>query len=348
VGHHVALSMLLGSAIGWGVLAPWLVHGPLHIAVRRDALSDWLSWPGTALLVGAATFALLRQAGAVRDAIRDIGSLTRRSSETKIGEFAIGLSAVVVTIVVGQQVFGLRPWHTAIGLVLSVIGASICARSAGLTDISPLGPIGQLTQLIYGLVAPGVPSVNVAAGSIVAGDATQTPVSLWSLRAGRSMRAPVRPQIAAALVGCVVGAAICVPTYSALARVYGLGSVRLPVPTGQQWKTVASMVAQGFTAVPAGAAAAVIVGAIVGVLFAASLPSRFARYVPSPIAMGIGLLVPFEYSIAIATGSAFLGIARRYRPEFWSGYGAASASGLIAGDSLIGLLAALLTSAGVL
>src|SRR5207302_4535932 len=126
----------------------------------------------------------VQHAGAARGAIRDLRSLVRRSSETKLGELVIGFSAVLATVIVGKEVFGLRPWHTLVGLVLSIIGASICARSAGLTDISPLGPIGQLTQLVYGLVSPGAPSLNVAAGSIVEGDATQTPVSLWSLRGG--------------------------------------------------------------------------------------------------------------------------------------------------------------------
>src|SRR5207253_8888916 len=135
------------------------------------------------------------------------------------------------------------------------------------------------TQLVYGGVAPALPSVNIAAGSIVAGDATQTGVTLWSLRAGRKLGAPVRSQIRGALVGCVIGAVVCVPAYALLSGAYGLGSARLPVPTGVQWKTMGTIVAGGFAALAPGAAAAVVAGVLIGVALAAAATSRLARYV---------------------------------------------------------------------
>jgi uncharacterized oligopeptide transporter (OPT) family protein len=87
---------------------------------------------------------------------------------------------------------------------------------------------------------------------------------------------------------------------------------------------------------------------LIGVVLAAAATSRFARYVPSAFAVGIGLLVPFEYSLAITAGAAFVTLARRRSPEFWSAYAPVIGSGLIAGDSLIGLATALLTSVGLL
>jgi putative OPT family oligopeptide transporter len=348
IGPHVALSMLLGSAIGWAGVAPWLMNGPLRLAADRAALSDWLSWPGTAVLVGAAFVTLLQQARAARGALRDLSSMTIDRSNPRFSGMVLMAGAILVAIVVGKQVFHLLPLHVALALGLSVVGASICARSAGLTDVSPVGPVGQLTQVVYGGLAPRVPLVNIAAGSIVAGDATQTGVTLWSLRAGRGLHAPVRSQIQGAVVGCVIGAVLCVPAYGLLTSVYGLGSARLPAPTGVQWKAMGTIVAQGFGALPPGATLAVVTGAVAGVLLAGVGTSRLGRYVPSAFALGIGLLVPFEYSLAIAAGAIFLAVARRRRPEFWSGYGPVLGSGLIAGDSLIGLVAALLTSVGLL
>jgi uncharacterized oligopeptide transporter (OPT) family protein len=66
------------------------------------------------------------------------------------------------------------------------------------------------------------------------------------------------------------------------------------------------------------------------------------------MAMGIGALIPFDYSLAIVGGAALLGIGARVRPEFWSQRGAVAGAGLIAGESLVGLAAALLTSLGLL
>src|SRR5205814_5756571 len=238
-------------------------------------------WPGTALLVGAALIALVQQAGAARDAIRDLRTIARGTTQTYAGGLAIALSAVLATIILGKAVFGLRPWHTLVALVLSVVGATICARSAGLTDFSPTGAIGQLTQLVYGLVVPGAPSLNVAAGSIVAGDATQTTVSLWSFRAGRDVAAPGRAQILAALFGCGVGALICMPAYGAFVGAYGIGSARLPVPTALQWKAMGEIVARGPSALPKGAAVAAAAAGAVGVFISALGALPFRRYVPS-------------------------------------------------------------------
>ena len=348
VGPHIALSMLFGSAIAWGGLVPWLVHGPLHTPALRDRLADWLSWPGTALLVGAAFVALVQQLGAARDAVRDLRWILRGTSRRNSSELVIGICAVLATVVVGKTAFGLRPWHTLVAVLLSVIGASICARSAGLTDVSPLGPIGQLTQLVYGLFAPGAPAVNIAAGSIVAGDATQTPVALWSLRAGRAVQAPVRAQIGGAFFGCAVGALVCIPAYAAFVRAYGIGSTRLPVPTALQWKAMGEIVARGPDALPQGATLAAAAAGAFGVIVSVLGATRLGRYLPSVFAMGVGMLIPFEYSLAIVAGAALVSIGRRFRPEFWSRYAAATGGGLIAGDAVVGFFAALLTSVGLL
>jgi putative OPT family oligopeptide transporter len=348
VGPHIALSMLFGSAIAWGGLVPWLVLGPVRIGPDRDKLFEWLSWPGTAVLVGAALVALLQQAGAARDAVRDLRSISADRSHRRFRGIALFVGATLLAVIVANRVLHLSPLHTVVAFALSVIGASICARSAGLTDVSPFGPVGQLTQLLYGAFAPGLPSVNIAAGSIVSGDATQTAVTLWSFRAGRELRAPVLSQMRGALAGCVLGAIVCVPAYALFVRAYGLGSARLPAPTGVQWKTVGSILARGAAALPAGAAVAVFVAGIVAVLLAALGTSRRWSYLPSAFATGIGMLVPFEYSLAIVCGALFLAIVRRLRGDFWSSYGAVLGAGLIAGDSFAGVLAAILTSTGLL
>jgi uncharacterized oligopeptide transporter (OPT) family protein len=62
----------------------------------------------------------------------------------------------------------------------------------------------------------------------------------------------------------------------------------------------------------------------------------------------MGMLVPFDFTAAITCGAVLLTVATRANPESWSERGAALGGGLIAGESLIGLVAALLTSLGLL
>jgi len=348
VGPQIAFSMLAGAVLGWGVLARWLVRGPIHVAPNRDAIASWLSWPGTALLVGAALIALVQQAGALAGALRDLRTVAAERSGARVRAILLGACAALAVVVVGRTVFDLRPIETLLALVCSVLGASVCARSTGLTDITPLGPVGQLMQAAYGPLAPGRPAINVAAGSIVAGDATHTGVLLSSLRVGQAFGATVQKQVLAALAGCALGAIVCMSAYGLLVRAYGLASARLPVPTGIQWKAMGEVVAQGLGALPPGTLPAVAVATALGVVLAALASTRAGPWLPSPFAMGVGVLVPFDFTLAIVCGALLLTVAARFRPGAWSQHGAVVGAGLIAGESLVGLAAALLTTLGLL
>src|SRR5712692_1747856 len=348
VGPKIAAGLLSGSVLGWVVLVPWLVRGPLHVAGDRAAISSWLSWPATALLVGAGLVALLQQAGMISGALRDLRSVAAHRSRRQVQGALLVAAAAIGTVAVGKAIFHLDPLHSMFALALSLLGASICARSAGLTDLSPLGSVGQLTQAAYGGLAPGRAVVNVAAGSVVAGAATQTSVLLWSLKAGRLLRAPVRGQITAALLGCIVGALVCMPAYSILLRAYGLTSPELPMPTALQWKAMGEVVAQGFSALPPGALKAAVVAGAAGVVLAIAEGTRAGRFVPPAVAVGIGALVPLEYSLTIACGAALLAVGGHFWPRLRSELAGVAGAGLIAGESLISVAVALLRSFGLL
>jgi putative OPT family oligopeptide transporter len=347
VGPRVAIGMLTGSVLGWIVLGPWLVRGPLHVAADRGSLSNWLSWPATALMVGAALVFLINQAGMISGALRDLRSIASDRSRARLQGPLLAAGAALGTVVVGKVVFDLSPLHTVLALLLSILGSSVCARSAGLTDFSPLGTVGQATQAAYGALAPGQPVVNVAAGSVVAGAATETSMLLWSLKTGRLLRAPVAGQAAAALAGCVVGAVLCMPAYGLLVRAYGLTSPELPMPTALQWKAMGEVVAKGLAALPPGALHAVVVAGAVGIVLAIAEESRVRRFVPPAVAVGLGVLLPLEYSLTISCGAALVAAGGRFwrwRPDAAGVAGA----GLIAGDALVGIAVALLRSFGLL
>jgi uncharacterized oligopeptide transporter (OPT) family protein len=76
--------------------------------------------------------------------------------------------------------------------------------------------------------------------------------------------------------------------------------------------------------------------------------TRAGRLLPSPFAMGVGLLVPFDFTLAMVCGAILMAAAVRFRPQSWSESGPAAGGGLIAGESVVGLTAALLTSLGLL
>ncbi len=283
--------------------------------------------------------ALLQQLGAFAGALRDLGAMARSGSRAGILRL-LAVAALLAAIAgLARLIFDFSLLQSGLALAASAVGATVCARAAGLTDIAPVGPMGQTMQALSGALAPGRPAVNVAAGSIVAGSAAQTTGLLWSLGAGRALGASPRRQIIAAAAGSMLGASICAPAYLFLVRTHGLGSAQLPAPTGVQWKAMAEVVARGLSALPPGALPAVIAGGLLGIVLAAAASTRAAPRLPSAMAMGIGVLVPVDYALAIVCGALLVTLVRRLR-EPASSVGA----GLIAGDSVVGLLVALLTS----
>jgi uncharacterized oligopeptide transporter (OPT) family protein len=348
-GLRVGLSMLFGSLVAWMAIAPVLVNGRLHLPAQYAELSSWLTWPGASLLVGAALVALARQAGAFAGALRDLRTVASGGgTRTRSAALLLAAAATLTTVIAGRAAFGLHPGHVVLALVLSIVFASVCARSAGLTDLSPLGPVGQMTQAAFGMISSGAPTLNVAAGSIVAGDGAQTGVVLWSMRAGRALSASPERMIKGALLGTALGGFVCVPAYLLLVRAHGIASARLPMPSAVQWKAVGEVVSRGAAALPAGALPAVIVALAVGIALALLEGTRVERLLPSAFAMGIGMLVPVHVAAGVAMGGIVLAIAARIRPEATRTLGPVAGAGAIAGESVIGLFVAILVALGVM
>jgi len=138
------------------------------------------------------------------------------------------------------------------------------------------------------------------------------------------------------------------PAYGLLLRAYGLTSPDLPMPAALQWKVMGEVVAQGVAALPPGALRAVVVAVVAGILLAVGEESRVRRFVPPAVAVGIGALVPFDYSLSISCGAALVGLGARFWPRLRSVTTGVVGAGLIAGDSLVGVAVALLRSFGVL
>ena len=77
-------------------------------------------------------------------------------------------------------------------------------------------------------------------------------------------------------------------------------------------------------------------------------PTQLKRFVPSPSGLGISMVIPGSNSIAMFTGGLVAEILRRRRPAFADRYVVPVGSGLIAGESLMGVAVALLVVGGFL
>ncbi|MEM6955135.1 MAG: OPT/YSL family transporter, partial [Myxococcota bacterium] len=67
------------------------------------------------------------------------------------------------------------------------------------------------------------------------------------------------------------------------------------------------------------------------------LPKKTARWVPSPAAMGIAFVIPASYSISMALGGVISLLALRTNETWAKRFVVVIASGIVAGEGLVGV-----------
>ena len=90
---------------------------------------------------------------------------------------------------------------------------------------------------------------------------------------------------------------------------------------------------------PEGALTAMYVAGAVGVVLAFEkvLPKKAAAWVPSPASVGLSMVIPAYYSIAIFIGGVVSVVLGRLIPDWSKRFLVVLASGMIAGESLMGI-----------
>ena len=355
IGPRVVLSLVLGATVAWAGLGPWVQEqgwAAGKVMSYSDGPRGWLLWPGVALMVSEALMALVlnwktfvrafKKPSVVGDAAGDAEAIP---NSWWMGGLAAG---TVLTMVIGYAVFDLAVWLTFIAVALSAVLSIVATRSTGETDINPIGGMGKVTQLVYGGIAPGQTSTNLMAAAITGAGASQAADMMQDLKTGYLLGASPRKQFKAQLVGICAGVVFVVPVYYLFTAGYEIGGEKLPAPAAFAWKAMAELLTKGFGALPAMAAEAAGVAALIGV--ALSLLGRvkkFKGYVPSGLAAGIAFIIPAYYSFVMFYGLAAWWIWKRKSPSQVERFNFALASGLVAGEGLMGMVNAVLTVLGI-
>ena len=353
IGPRGGANVLLGAVTAWGLLAPAILARGWVANADYVGLNGWLLWPGVALLVSSAlTSFLVDWRGIVRGA-RDLLSM-RGGGTATLGEFGprqrrfwsvVTAASVILAMGLAWGTFGIHPLLVLASLAFAFVMAGVCARAAGETDQAPVGSAGALGQILFG--APSIVT-SLLCGGVVFGSATQTAQTMWAFKAGRHLKANAHIQAVGQLLGLLIGAAVVVPVYGLIVRVWGLGTAVIPAPGAMSWKATADAVQHGVTAMPEGAAFAMSIAFVVGVVLTLLGNTRLARYLPSPVPIGIAFLLPAPLGGAIFLGSVAFAILRLLRPQWTEQYVPSLAAGAIAGESLTGVVIAALIATGFL
>ena len=114
---------------------------------------------------------------------------------------------------------------------------------------------------------------------------------------------------------------------------------------------MAKLLANGFSALHPTARMGLLIGGMIGIaipLLEKLLPESFEPYLPSAMGLGLSMIIPFFNSLSFFIGAAISLLLEKKRPQIAEKYVITVASGLIAGESLVGVAIALLVAAGFL
>ncbi len=246
------------------------------------------------------------------------------------------MAAVVAAIVMTLAGFF---FSAVAGYLVGIIGSSSNPIS-GLTLSTLL--IAALLMVFLGVRGPeGVAAVLGVAAVVccvagIAGDMMQ------DLKVGHILGGTPRKMEIAEIIGVIFAALIIVFPLIALHKVYGFGSEELPAPQAGLMAMIAKGIVGGDMAWPL---------IIAGMFFAIGL---ILIKSPSPMLIAVGMYLPLHTTFAIFVGGVVKWIFEKVQErkklsdqekEDSNNKGLLVASGLVAGESLIGIFLALLVLA---
>jgi uncharacterized oligopeptide transporter (OPT) family protein len=257
-----------------------------------------------------------------------------------------------VVVVLMAWLFHIPWWAGLVAVPLAVVMGFVAARVTGETDVTPTKALGPVTQLVYGVITPGNLSGNIMSANVTGGIGLHAADLLTTLKTGWVLGASPRVQFFAQILGVFAGAAVVVPAFNLLIPDPSvLGTDAWPAPSCLVWAGVSKAFAGGVGALDAVARTGILAGALLGVALALMerwAPRPLKAWVPSPSGLGIAMVIPGSNAIAMFGGALAARLIQARNPALAQRFVVPVSSGLIAGESLMGVLVAMLIVAGVL
>lgn len=351
IGLRVGLSLLLGAVFAWGGLASWLLASSFIImppgseGPQFSLLLEWLLWPGVSLMVCATLTSLALQLYRHSRVSGGKSGTIRRPDIERMPVLGM-LAAILLVIALQSVLFGIDVFMALLTIPLAVCLAAVAARVVGTTGIPPIGAIGQLSQLSFGIIAPGQVPLNLMSANTAGGAAGQCTDLMNDFKVGKAIGATPAKQVIAQCIGIAIGSVVGVLVYKALIpdpRTM-LITAEWPAPAVATWKAVAQTLSLGLESLSEGIRLSVLLGGLVGVLLGALeviKPFRAAPYLRSAAAFGLAFVLPASVSIMMASGSILVWLLSLRWPRVTAQFAIIAAAGLIAGESMMGVGASL-------
>jgi uncharacterized oligopeptide transporter (OPT) family protein len=369
VGLRTTLSMAAGGLLLVLSIAPaamgrdWTnASGHLVTAATRPGAA-WKEigiWFGAPLMVayGLVTFALQyrtigRALADLRRARPVLEDDVADGVEVPIRWFVVGMAvAGVLVVLLGWIAFGIPIHYGALAVFMTFFLALVACRATGETDITPIGAMGKIMQLTYGALIPQNYAANLMTASITSSASAEAADLLTDLKSGYLLGAHPRRQFVAQALGVFTGTVasvlcyfILVPDATALTGAPGKPP-QFAAPAAQQWRAVAELFRTGLGNLHPMAREGIAVGLFAGSALAIvewAFP-KDRKWIPSATGIGLGLLLPFYTSVSFVLGAFAAWVFARADRRQAERFVIPISSGLIAGESVVGVIVAALNN----
>jgi OPT family oligopeptide transporter len=351
-----AWSMMLGAIVNYLVLAPIMLNAGVIETASFRKISSWSLWTGVPMMV---TSGLLLFFMNWKTVVRAFSAITAffvpRGSRKDDpmdrievpGSWFLGgyLVLGITVIILGNLLFHITWWMGLIAVLATFLLVVVGARATGETDVTPTGPLSKITQLTFGVIQPGNMVTNLMTANITAGSCSQASDLLTDLKSGYLLGANPRRQFIAQFFGVLAGGLVVVPVYFVLIPdVNLLGTEQWPAPAALVWRGVAELLSKGLHSLHPTARIGLLVGGSLGIilpLLEMAFP-RAKKFIPSATGLGLAFTINGFNVVSMFIGACLAMWFRKAKPEAAGKFIVPCSSGIIAGESLMGVSVAFL------
>lgn len=336
MGIRTGISLMVGAIVNYAILAPIMIqHGDIRGVIGGDGaiafgfrpITEWALWGGVAMMTTASLMAFFAKPGMIASAFTSV--FAARKAERKVDpikhiELPLWVSLVGIPIIgagvvyMAHTFFGVPIIMGVIAVPLVFVFTLIAAHSTALTSITPIGAMGKITQLTYGVLAPGQINTNLITAGITGEVSAHASNLMMNIKPGYMLGAKPRLQAIGHCVGALSGALFSAFVFEWLflrGNPDNLVSAEYPFPSAAVWRAVAEILTEGIDKLPVTAIWAAGIGAALGIVFELIKTRTKGRFPLSGVGMGLAFVIPFTTCLAMSAGAFVFWLFERGAPK---------------------------------
>ncbi|KAF7808643.1 putative metal-nicotianamine transporter YSL7 [Senna tora] len=267
----------------------------------------------------------------------------------------------IVSILSVSHIFPQLKWyHILVAYLIAPVLAFCNSYGCGLTDWSLASNYGKIAILIFsgwvGLDSGGVVAGLASCGVMMSIVSTASDL-MQDFKTGYLTLASPRSMFFSQILGTAMGCVITPPVFWFFYKAYTIGDPdgSYPAPFGQVYRGISLLGVEGFSSLPKNCLELAILFFFLAILINVvhDLLRRYEtrygvhRFVPNAMCLAIPFYLGGYFAIDMCVGSLILYVWERRNKRKAEDFCPALASGLICGESLWGIPAAILALAGL-